>query len=128
MSLMSRLSGHVCPNCGAEPGWFALHATFRGGAKRTRYNEFAACPGCEAHLVLSTRPDGPGLLVWQGLLPLLVAALFIGGMVVSLSFVSPDGGLTPAAVAMFSFTAVFAVLIMLIRARLERHFFQVEVL
>ena len=125
---MSRYGGHHCPECGEPQKWFALHSTFRGGMKRTRFNEFVTCAGCGKRLVLVTRPDGPGMLIWQILLPVVLGAVFLGGATLALSFVSPAQGLAPAAVALFSFTVVFAVVFSVLRSRLERHFFQVEVL
>lgn len=125
---MSRYGGHHCPECHAPQGWFALHSTFRGGLKRSRFNEFVTCAGCGKRLALVARPEGPGLLIWQILLPLVLGGVFVGGSTLALSFVSPDQGLAPAGAVMFLFTAVFAVVFSILRSRLERHFFKVEVL
>jgi DNA-directed RNA polymerase subunit RPC12/RpoP len=128
MSLIARLSGHKCPKCDAQPGWFALHSTFKGGVKRKQYNDFVACPGCDSRLVLVARPNGPNLLLWQIFLPVVLAVVFLAGIRATLTFVPPQMGLTLAVAALFSFSACFAIVITLVKARLERHFFQVEAL
>ena len=125
---MSRYGGHQCPQCDEPQGWFALHSTFRGGNKRSRFNAFVTCAACGQRLVLVARPDGPGMLIWQILLPVLLGAVFLGGATLALSFVSPSQGLGPAGGALFLFTVVFAVVFSVLRSRLERHFFKVEAL
>lgn len=123
-----RLAGHICPDCGAALPWFALHATFRGGLKRARLAPCLDCPGCPARVVLAPRPDGPGMVLWQIVLPLGMGLGFLLLASLAMSFVPPHGGLIPAAAVLFSFTACFGLAFALIRARLERVFLQVEVL
>jgi len=125
---MIRSGRYQCPNCQAPLGWFALHSTFRGGVKRTRFNDFVTCVGCSARLVLRARSAGSGLLIWQIFLPALLGIIFLAGATLALSFVPPEQGLIPAAVVLILFLAVFGVIFSVLRSRMERLIFQVEAL
>jgi hypothetical protein len=125
---LSRIANHRCPECDALLGQFALRSTQKAGLQRPRLNAYLSCPGCRAQRRQVPRPNGPGLFIWQVLRPALFGAIYLLGFAwVALQFPLQDGLLAPA-LALFAYLLSFALAGSLLSARLERHFFTVEVL